>query len=117
MFRGKNFIVNPTIEILEKINQNSLKNNEEVFTRLYRYLLRPDIYYVACKNWYANNGSFTKGINNDTADEFSEEKIQYITNSFADNSYYYNSELSEICNCYGYTNNFSRLTYLSYLFE
>ena len=47
----------PTIEILEKINQNSHKNSDEIFTRLYRYLLRPDIYYIAYKNLYANNGA------------------------------------------------------------
>jgi len=33
----------PTTEILEKIKQNSMKNPNEVFTRLYRYLLRTDI--------------------------------------------------------------------------
>ena len=37
----------PTVEILKKINRNSMNNKEEVFTRLYRYLLRDDIYYVA----------------------------------------------------------------------
>jgi len=37
----------PTMEILARISQNSSKNKEEVFTRLYRYLLRPDIYYEA----------------------------------------------------------------------
>ena len=34
----------PTTEILARISQNSLANKEEVFTKLYRYLLRPDIY-------------------------------------------------------------------------
>lgn len=32
----------PTTEILARISQNSLANKEEVFTKLYRYLLRPD---------------------------------------------------------------------------
>ena len=40
----------PTIEILERVNRNSQKNKDEVFTKLYRYMLRPDIYYVAYKN-------------------------------------------------------------------
>ena len=35
----------PTIEILEKIKQNSTKNKDEVFTRLYRYMLRPDLFF------------------------------------------------------------------------
>ena len=46
----------PTIEILERVNRNSQKNKDEVFTKLYRYMLRPDIYYVAYKNLYANCG-------------------------------------------------------------
>ena len=36
----------PTIEILERVNRNSQKNKDEVFTKLYRYMLRPDIYYM-----------------------------------------------------------------------
>ena len=40
----------PTMEILTKLQENSMKNHDEVFTRLYRYLLRPDIYYVAYKH-------------------------------------------------------------------
>ena len=35
----------PTIEILDRIRKNSRDNKEEIFTRLYRYLLRPDLYY------------------------------------------------------------------------
>lgn len=41
----------PTTEILARISQNSLANKEEVFTKLYRYLLRPDIYFVAYKTY------------------------------------------------------------------
>ena len=33
----------PTMEILTKLQENSKKHHDEVFTRLYRYLLRPDI--------------------------------------------------------------------------
>ena len=60
----------PTIEILERVNRNSQKNKDEVFTKLYRYMLRPDIYYVAYKNLYANSGASTRGVDNDTADGF-----------------------------------------------
>jgi len=77
----------PTIEILENIRKNSERNNEEVFTRLYRYLLRPDIYYVAYKNLYANSGAATKGIDNDTADGFSEKKVKSIIKSLNDETY------------------------------
>ena len=77
----------PTIEILERIMQNSKANEEEVFTRLYRYLLRPDIYYVAYQNLYANEGVATKGINDDIADGFSAEKIQHIIDDIANGNY------------------------------
>lgn len=77
----------PTIEILEKISENSRNNKEEIFTRLYRYLLRPDLYYLAYKNLYANKGAATKGVDDDTADGFSEEKISRIIASLADETY------------------------------
>ena len=77
----------PTTEILARISQNSLANKEEVFTKLYRYLLRPDIYFVAYKNLYANSGAATKGVNEDTADGFSEAKINSIIKALADETY------------------------------
>lgn len=77
----------PTTEILARISQNSLANKEEVFTKLYRYLLRPDIYFVAYKNLYANNGAATKGVNEDTADGFSEAKIDSIIKALANETY------------------------------
>lgn len=77
----------PTMEILEKICNNSRKSKDEVFTRLFRYLLRPDIYFKAYQNLYANSGAATKGIDDDTADGFSEEKIAKIIQSLKDNTY------------------------------
>ena len=77
----------PTMEILERMKKNSDKNKEEVFTRIYRYLLRPDIYFVAYQNLYSNNGASTKGTDNDTADGFSEAKIDRIIKSLEDESY------------------------------
>ena len=68
----------PTTEILANMNRNSNKNKDEVFTRLYRYLLRPDLYYIAYQKLYANTGAATKGIDDDTADGFSEEKVNKI---------------------------------------
>ena len=50
----------PTIEILDRIRKNSRDNKEEIFTRLYRYLLRPDLYYLAYKNLYANKGAIRR---------------------------------------------------------
>jgi len=77
----------PTIEILARIEQNSKKNKDEIFTRLYRYLLRPDLYFIAYKNLYSNNGAATKGVDDDAADGFSEEKVNKIIKSLADESY------------------------------
>ena len=77
----------PTMEILARISKNSNQNRDEIFTRLYRYLLRPDIYYEAYRNLYANSGAGTKGVDNDTADGFSEAKIARIIQSLADESY------------------------------
>jgi group II intron reverse transcriptase/maturase len=77
----------PTMEILAKIEQNSTKNKDEIFTRLYRYLLRPDLYFIAYKKLYSNNGASTKGVNDDTADGFSTAKIEKIIKSLADESY------------------------------
>ena len=77
----------PTIEILERMKENSEKNKEEVFTRLYRYLLRPDLYFIAYQKLYSNNGAATEGIDADTADGFSEVKIKKLIASLADESY------------------------------
>ena len=77
----------PTMEILARISQNSSKNKEEVFTRLYRYLLRPDIYYEAYRNLYANSGAATKGVNEDTADGFSEEYVERIIEALRTETY------------------------------
>jgi len=77
----------PTVAILENIRQVSWKNKDEVFTRLYRYLLRPDIYYHAYQNLYANSGAATKGVNSDTADGFSERRVEKLIQSLEDGSY------------------------------
>lgn len=53
----------PTTEILERISKDSLTHKEEVFTRLYRYLLRPDIYYQAYQRLYTvADGLFCREI-------------------------------------------------------
>jgi len=77
----------PTTEILARISENSLANKDEIFTKLYRYLLRPDLYFVAYKNLYANDGAATKGVDDDTADGFSEAKISNIIKSLTDETY------------------------------
>ena len=77
----------PTIEILTKLQENSKNNHDEIFTKLFRYTLRPDIYFVAYQNLYANNGAATKGVNEDTADGFSEEYVNQIIESLKNGTY------------------------------
>lgn len=77
----------PTMEILERLNGIAKNNHKEVFTRLYRYLLRPDIYYEAYRRLYANKGAATKGIGNDTADGFSEKKINKIIQALREETF------------------------------
>ena len=77
----------PTMEILTKLQENSKRNHDEVFTRLFRYMLRPDIYFVAYQHLYANKGAGTKGVNDDTADGFSEEYVTRIIEALRTESY------------------------------
>lgn len=79
--------MNPTLEILERIRKSSEGHENGVFTRLYRYLLREDVYYEAYKNLYANDGASTKGVDDDTADGFSEQYIQEIITSLKNLEY------------------------------
>ena len=51
--------MNPTSEILARMENSSRNHPEGIFTRLYRYLLREDIYMEAYKSLYANNGAST----------------------------------------------------------
>ena len=77
----------PTTEILDRIMENSRKNKEEIFTKLYRYMLRADLYYLAYNKLYRNKGASTRGVDDDTADGFSDEKISKIIQSLADETY------------------------------
>lgn len=77
----------PTSEILERIEKCSETHKDGIFTRLYRYLLREDIYHAAYQKLYANRGATTKGINNDTADGFSDKYVQDLICSLQNGTY------------------------------
>lgn len=77
----------PTTAILDRIMRNSRNNKEEIYTRLYRYMLRTDLYYLAYNKLYRNKGASTKGVDDDTADGFSEEKINKIIQSLSAETY------------------------------
>lgn len=77
----------PTSEILERIQQNSTQHKDGVQTRLYRYLLREDMYYAAYQKLYANRGASTRGIDNDTADGFSNRYVEALISELKDGTY------------------------------
>lgn len=77
----------PTTEILERIRKSSENHKDGVFTRLYRYLLREDVYIMVYKNLYANKGAATKGTDNDTADSFGKEYIDRIITELSNGDY------------------------------
>ena len=77
----------PTFEILERIEKCSTEHKDGIFTKLYRYLLREDIYYAAYQKLYANRGATTKGVNNDTADGFSDRYVKELIQQLKDGTY------------------------------
>lgn len=79
--------MNPTADILERINKNSNEHKDGVYTRLYRYLLREDIYYNAYQKLYSNKGASTKGIDNDTADGFGKKYVESLIEELSNNTY------------------------------
>lgn len=79
--------MNPTSKTLERISNSSSNHPDGTFTRVYRYLLRQDIYMEAYKNLYANNGASTKGTDNDTADGFSVDYAQQIIDELSNLTY------------------------------
>ncbi len=51
-------------------------------------MLSPDIYYIACQHLYSNDGAGTKGVDNDTADGFSEKYVTTILDALKAVTYY-----------------------------
>lgn len=79
--------MNPTSEILERINKSSIDHPDGVFTRLYRYLLREDIYLLAYQKLYSNDGALTRGSDNDTADGFDLAYVHDLINDLKNGTY------------------------------
>lgn len=77
----------PTSEILERIHQNAIDHKDGVYTRLYRYLQREDIYYLAYQKLYANKGASTRGIDRDTADGFGKAYVDSLISELASGTY------------------------------
>lgn len=77
----------PTSDILERIFENSSDHKDGIQTRLYRYLLREDIYYSAYQKLYSNKGAATKGIDSDTADGFGKKYVESLISDLRDLTY------------------------------
>ena len=77
----------PTSEILKRIEQNSKGHRDGIYTRLYRYLLREDVYFSAYQKLYPNKGAGTKGIDNDTADGFGLEYVHQLIDELRNLTY------------------------------
>lgn len=77
----------PTAEILERIGGNSSQHPEGVYTRLYRYLLREDVYYDAYRKLYSNKGAATRGTDDDTADGFGEKYVRQLIDDLKNGTY------------------------------
>ena len=77
----------PTSEILERIQKNASDHSEGVYTRLYRYLLREDIYYLAYQKLLSNKGAATRGIDSDTADGFGKAYIDSLIGELSNGTY------------------------------
>jgi retron-type reverse transcriptase len=75
----------------EKLNKRltSLSSAKETsrVRDLYTLLFDDAIWYQAYQNIYPNKGAFTKGINEDTLDNFNKDRISKIITSLKDKSY------------------------------
>jgi len=77
---------NPT-EVLNSLSEQSRKNPEYRFQRLYRNLYNPEFYMLAYTNIYANGGSMTPGVNGITMDGMSQKRVEHIIASLKNRSY------------------------------
>ena len=73
--------------ILSLLSQKSAQNKEYVFDRLYRNLFNPDFYLLAYNNIYANEGNMTAGIDSETIDGFSMDKVNTIIANLRQETY------------------------------
>lgn len=73
---------NVLISLTKHSNQKDYK-----YERLYRLLYNEELYLTAYQNIYSNDGSMTKGTDNQTVDGMSIERIRKIIVSLKDESY------------------------------
>lgn len=76
---------NPKVVLANLAGKSSEKTYK--YTRLYRNLYNPEFFYLAYQNIYAKLGNMTEGINNDTVDGMSLEKINNLIERLKDQTY------------------------------
>jgi group II intron reverse transcriptase/maturase len=76
-----------TDKINNRLTSLSKMNVEYKANGLYTLLFDDAIWYQAYQNIYPNRGAFTKGINEDTLDNFDKDRISKIITSLKDKSY------------------------------
>ena len=74
------------IEVLRNLSEKSTDKSYK-FQRLYRNLYNPEFYYLAYNNIYASTGNMTAGVDGQTIDGMSRERIEKIIFSLKDHSY------------------------------
>lgn len=72
--------------VLISLSKHS-KTKEYQYQRLYRLLYNEELYLTAYQRIYPNDGSMTKGVDSQTVDGMSMERIQKIISSLKDESY------------------------------
>lgn len=72
---------------MERIYKNASNHKDGVYTRLYRYLLREDIYFIAYQKLYSNKGATTKGVDEDTADGFGKKYVDGLIKDLKNGTY------------------------------
>ena len=77
---------NPT-HVLKSLEEQSQKNREYKFDRIYRNLYNPEFYYEAYKKIATSQGSMTPGTDGLTLDDMSDARINRIIASLKNHSY------------------------------
>lgn len=74
--------------ILSILNQNSVRNKQYVFDRLYRNMFNPDFFMEAYRKMYAKPGNMTVGTDGETIDGFKKSKVDELITKLRNEQYY-----------------------------
>ena len=75
------------ITLTKRLDGLTRVNSNNVVKDVYTLLFRDAIWYQSYQNIYPNRGAFTKGVNNDTLDNFDKKRIENIIDSLKDKTY------------------------------